>query len=272
MASIRNMILSAAALGLMLSSAIALAEVRTEVVDYQVDGEPFRGMIAYDDAIEGPRPGVIVVHEWWGHNEYQRERAKALAALGYTSFAIDMYGVGKQGSNPDEAGALMGAVMSDPAALEKRFNTALKLLREHPRTQPSRVAALGYCFGGGVVLHMARQGIELAGIGSMHGILSSPVPAESGSVKTPLQIYTGGADPFVPTEQVSGFVSEMLNAGARFDLITFPGAQHAFSNPAATDAGKRFGIPLAYDAEADRVSWAGFTEFLQDVFDDSDAP
>lgn len=272
MAIFKTLILSAAAFGLSILSAAALAEVRTEVVDYQINGEPFRGLIAYDDAFEGPRPGVIVVHEWWGHNDYQRERAKALAALGYTAFAIDMYGAGKQGSTPDEAGALMGAVMSDPAALEKRFNTALKLLREHPQTQPSKVAALGYCFGGGVVLHMARQGIELAGIGSMHGILSSPVPAESGSVKTPLQIYTGGADPFVPTEQVSDFVSEMLQAGARFDLITFPGAQHAFTNPAASGVGEQFGIPLAYDAEADRVSWAGFTEFLQDVFDDSSAP
>ena len=268
MAIFKTLILSAAAFGLSIFSAAALAEVRTEVVDYQIDGEPFRGLIAYDDAFEGPRPGVIVVHEWWGHNDYQRERAKALAALGYTAFAIDMYGAGKQGSTPDEAGALMAGVMSDPAALEKRFNTALKLLREHPRTEQAKVAALGYCFGGGVVLHMARQGIELAGIASMHGILSSPVPAESGAVKSPLKIYTGGADPFVPTEQVSGFVTEMLQAGARFDLITFPGAQHAFTNPAASGVGEQFGIPLAYDANADRASWAGFTQFLQDVFAD----
>jgi dienelactone hydrolase len=244
----------------------ANAEVRTETVDYQVDGEAFRGMIAFDDAIAGPRPGVIVVHEWWGHNDYQRGRAKALAALGYTAFAIDMYGADKLGSNPEEAGALMTGVMSTPGAVEKRFNAAFDILRRHERVESNRIAALGYCFGGGVVLHMARTGIKLAGIGSMHGTLSSPVPAAPGSIKTPLVVYTGGADPFVPTEQVSGFVSEMLTAGARFNLITFPGVQHAFTNPEASESGQRFAIPLGYDATADRESWIGFTTFLKDVF------
>lgn len=256
----------AAGLATLLLAAQASADVRTETVDYQVDGQAFRGMIAYDDAITGPRPGVIVVHEWWGHNDYQRDRAKALAALGYTAFAIDMYGADRVGANPDEAGALMTAVMSTPGAIEQRFNAALDILRRHERVQSDRIAALGYCFGGGVVLHMARTGIELAGIGSMHGTLSSPVPAAAGSIKTPLVVYTGGADPFVPTEQVSGFVSEMLTAGARFDLVTFPGAQHAFTNPEASESGQRFGLPLGYDATADRESWAGFTAFLKDVF------
>ena len=248
------------------------AEVRTEVVDYQIDGEPFRGLIAYDDAIEGPRPGVIVVHEWWGHNDYQRERAKALAAQGYTAFAIDMYGAGKLGENPEQAGALMGGVMADPAVLEKRFRAALELLQAHPQVDGGRLAALGYCFGGGVVLHMARQGIELAGIVSMHGSLSSPVPAAIDAIKSPLKIYTGGADPFVPTEQVQGFVTEMLQAGARFDLVAYPGVRHAFTNPAATEAGQRFGIPLGYDAAADRDSWNGLTAFLEEIFIDNNAP
>ncbi|MDZ4348401.1 MAG: dienelactone hydrolase family protein [Xanthomonadaceae bacterium] len=242
------------------------AEVRTEIVEYTIDSQPFRGMIAYDDAIEGPRPGVIVVHEWWGHNDYQRERAKALAGLGYTAFAIDMYGADRLGENPEQAGALMGGVMADPAVLEKRFTAALELLRAHPRVDGARLAALGYCFGGGVVLHMARQGIELAGIVSMHGTLSSPVPAAADAVKSPLKIYTGGADPFVPTEQVQGFVTEMLQAGARFDLVAYPGVRHAFTNPAATEAGQRFGIPLAYDAAADRDSWSGLTAFLEEIF------
>ncbi len=184
------------------------------------------------------------------------------------AFSIDMYGAGKHGETPEQAQALMMSVMSDPAALETRFNAALKIVRRHPRADSAKIAALGYYFGGGVVLYMARKGVDLAGVISMHGTLSSPLPARPGSVRAPLRIYTGGADPFVPAEQVNGFVAEMQAAGVRFDLVSFPGVQHAFTNPEATALGQCFGLPLAYDAAADGESWAGLQGFLAMVFGD----
>lgn len=247
-------------------SLVVRAEIKTEAIEYQVDGASFTGYMAYDDAIRGERPGVLVVHEWWGHNAYVRKRAEMLAALGYTAFALDMYGTGKLADHPQGATKFMQAVISDMPAAEKRFNAALGLLREHETVDEARVAAIGYCFGGGTVLNMARKGVDLKGVVSFHGSLGTKTPAEKGEVAAAILVFTGAADPMVPAEQVAGFRSEMEAAGVSYALHSYPGAMHGFTNPAADDFGKRFEMPLAYDIKADADSWVKMSRFFDKIF------
>lgn len=249
-----------------LISAMACAEIKTEVVEYQVDGESYTGYFAYDDAQKGKRPGVLVVHEWWGHNDYVRKRAEMLAELGYTAFALDMYGTGKLADHPQDATKFMQAVINNMPAAEKRFNTAHALLRNHKTVNPSSTAAIGYCFGGGTVLHMARQGADLQGVVSFHGSLGTQTPAEKGKVKADVLVLTGAADPMIPAEQVAAFKQEMETAEVDYEVHSYPGAKHGFTNPAADDFGKRFDMPLAYDAAADADSWTRMRVFLQGIF------
>lgn len=247
-------------------AASASAQVVTEAVDYQVDGKTFSGHLAYDDAIQGKRPGILVVHEWWGLNPYARKQAERLAAEGYVAFAVDMYGKGVLAETPDEAGKLMNATLADMAQLEKRFHAARQVLEKRPELAADALAAVGYCYGGGVVLHMARQGEPLDGVITMHGSLSTQTGAQSGAIKTPLLVFTGGADPFVPAEQVSAFLDEMQKAQADLMLRVYPGVKHSFTNPDADNKGKKYGLPLAYDAAADQDSWRAALRFLKDRF------
>lgn len=248
------------------ASMMACAEIKTEVIEYKVDGESFTGYLAYDDSIKGERPGVLVVHEWWGHNEYVRKRAEMLAGLGYTAFALDMYGTGKLADHPDDATKFMQAVVSNMPVAEKRFNTAHALLRKHETVDASRTAAIGYCFGGGTVLHMARQGADLKGVVSFHGSLGTQAPAEEGEVSARILVLTGAADPMIPAAQVAAFKQEMEKANVDYKVHSYAGAQHGFTNPAADEFGKRFDMPLAYDAVADADSWAKMRGFLQNIF------
>lgn len=244
----------------------ALAEMQTETVEYTVNGERFTGYLAWDDESDTQRPGILVVHEWWGHNEFAREQAEKLAASGYTAFALDMYGSGKQANHPDSAQAFMQEATRDMEQVKARFMKARELLQNHDSVDPGRIAAQGYCFGGAVVLNMARMGVELNGVVSYHGPLGSPLQAEAGKVKPRVQVYTGGDDAMVPSEQVAGLVREMQNAGVDLTLVSFPEAKHSFTNPGADAVAEKFGMPIAYNEDAARRSWQGTLRFYEEIF------
>lgn len=247
-------------------AASAQAEVRGEPVEYPAGGTTMKGYLAYDDAVPGKRPGILVVHEWWGHDEYARKRARMLAGLGYTALAVDMYGDGKQAEHPDEAGKFSGEIRKNMELGRERFLAARRVLEGHRLTDPARIGAIGYCFGGSVVLQMARDGMDLDGVASFHGGLTTTAPARPGAVKAKVLVLTGADDKFIPPEQVEEFSKEMKAAGADFRVVRYAGAVHSFTNPAADEYARRFNIPLGYDAEADAKSWAEMKGFFQDLF------
>lgn len=255
-------LLLAAAMVLLFASA-ASAEVQTREIEYKQGDTVLVGLMAWDGAAKGKRPGVLVVHEWWGHNEHARNQAKRLAEAGYVGFALDMYGKGKVATHPKDAEAFMTEATKDPAVLAARFNAALELLKQDPRVDTGKIAAIGYCFGGAVVLGRARAGADLAAVVSFHGSLGTTSPAEKGKVKARVLVLTGAADPMIPPEQVAAFSREMEAAGATFQVVSYPGARHSFTNPAADKAGMD---ALAYNAEADQKSWAAMRELFKEVF------
>jgi dienelactone hydrolase len=240
-----------------------LAAVKTKEVDYRQGDTSLQGFFAWDDATPGKRPGILVVHEWWGHNEHARNQAKRLAEAGYVAFALDMYGKGKVATHPKDAEAFMTEATRDPGVLTARFNAALEELKRDPHVDPSRIGAIGYCFGGAVVLGMARSGADLDAVASFHGMLATKTPAAKGAVKARVLVQTGADDPMIPKEQVDAFRSEMTAAGAKFEVISYPGARHSFTNPAADKAGMD---GLAYNADADKKSWAALLKMLKEVF------
>jgi dienelactone hydrolase len=239
------------------------AEVKSKFVDYKQNGTPLQGFLAWDDASKGKRPGVLVVHEWWGHNQHVRNQALRLAKARYVAFALDMYGKGKVATHPKDAQAFMTEAVKDPKALDARFKAALNILKKDPRVDPKRIGAIGYCFGGAVALGEARQGADLQVVASFHGALKAQSPAKPGSVKGRILVMTGEADPTVPSDQVEAFRKEMTEAGARFEIVTYPGAKHGFTNPDADKAGME---ALAYNADADQKSWAKMLSTFQEVF------
>ena len=256
----------AALIALLLASTLVHAAIKIEPVEYVAGGVKMKGTLAYDDAVTGKRPGVLVVHEWWGHNQYSRYRAKLLAEMGYTALAVDMYGDGKTAEHPKEAGEFSAAVNKDPAARKARFAAAKDFLAKQPSVDAANVAALGYCFGGGVVLNMAREGIPLKAVISYHGALAADKPARKGAVKAKLLVFTGAADPMAPAEAVKGFEKEMKAAKADFRVVSYPGVKHAFTNPMADRYAEKFDLPLAFDKAADEDSWKQTGEFLKSVF------
>jgi dienelactone hydrolase len=235
-------------------------------VTYRDEGVELQGYIAYDDALSTKRPGVIVVHEWWGINDYAQKRADMLARAGYVALAVDMYGNGKQAGHPDEAGKFAAEVKNNLPMARKRFQAGVKVLQDNPFTDPSRLAAIGYCFGGGVVLQMARDGADLQGVVSFHGELSSSEPAKSGAIKARILVFNGGDDKFAPLATIQGFIAEMIAAEADFSFRSLAGAQHSFTNPQATELGKKFNLPLAYQEKADRESWREMLAFFARIF------
>ncbi len=243
----------------------ALAELKQEEVTYSADNIEMKGYLVYDDSFKGERPGVLVVHEWWGHNEYVRTRAAMLAKLGYTALAIDMYGDCKQASHPEDAGKFSKAVMSNLDSAKTRFNAALEILKAHKTTKKDKASAIGYCFGGGVVLHMARLGVDLAGVASFHGSLGTSLKVEPGKIKSKIVVFNGAEDPFVKREELEGFVKEMNEATANFKIFNYPGAKHSFTSPGADDFGKKFNLPLEYNEAADEKSWNELKVFLKEV-------
>lgn len=244
----------------------AQAKLVAKVVHYQGGDTKLKGYMVYDTKFKGKRPGILVVHEWWGQNAYARKRARMLARLGYVAFALDMYGNGKTATHPKDAGKFAGMVRSNMPLAKARFLAALDQLKANPLTDPDKIAAIGYCFGGGIVLQMARQGIDIKGVVSFHGSLATDTPAQAGKVKARIMVFNGEADPFTTDKQIAAFKQEMHDAGADYKFVNYPGAKHSFTNPDATALGKKFNLPLAYNAKADKDAWRRMQAFFNVLF------
>lgn len=242
------------------------SNLHTETVSIDADGTELECYLAYDEGTDGARPGVMVVHEWWGLNDYVRRRANMLAGLGYTALAVDMFGGGRVAADADEAGQLMNGVLGDMGQVQSRMSAALDYLRNQPMVDGDRIAAIGYCFGGAVVLHSARVGMPLAGVVSYHGALGSKHTPAPGSVRAKILVCHGADDVLVPEADVTGLQDEMRAAGADLRFISYPGALHGFTNPDADVNGKKYGLPLAYDEETDRKSWDETQTFFKEIF------
>jgi len=241
-------------------------DIVAKEVTYSADGTTLKGFLAYDNSKVGKRPGVIVVHEWWGLTNYAKERAKMLAKLGYVAFAVDMYGNGVTAENPKDAGKLAAASTHSMDTLMARFNAGINILKEQPETDTSKIAAIGYCYGGGVVLNMALAGENLDGVVSFHGDLPTGKVKNPKDVKAKILVCTGEADPFNPKKKVDAFEKAMNTAKADYKVISYPGAEHSFTNPAADSLGKKFNLPIAYNKQADEKSWAAMQAFFDQIF------
>jgi dienelactone hydrolase len=237
--------------------------IETRELTYQQGKTVLKGFVAWDANALGKRPGVLVVHEWWGHNEHARTQARRLAEAGYVGFALDMYGDGKVTTHPDSAQRFVAEATKDMAVIQARFAAAQALLKQDPHVDSTKVAAIGYCFGGAVVLGLARGGADLAAVGSFHGAIPPAAKVDSGTVKARILIQTGGADPMVPAADVERYRHDLQAAGARVEVITYPNAKHSFTNPNAD----KVGMPgLAYDPAVDQQSWTALLKMLAEVF------
>lgn len=240
------------------------AAVRMETYPYGKGDVRLVGQVAWDDAIKGPRPAVLVVHEWWGLNDYAKERARALASLGYLALAADIYGDGFETKDPSKARELAGKFREgDRALLRERVGSALAALKTHPLADKGRVAAIGYCFGGTAVLELARSGADLNGVVSFHGGLSTPVPASAGGIRTKVLVLHGVDDPSVPPADVQAFQDEMRKSGADWLMVAYGGAVHTFTNPAAGNDPSR---GSAYNEKAALRSWEHMKAFFAEIF------
>jgi dienelactone hydrolase len=246
-------------------TATSTPSYKEENITYTGDSITMNGYVVYDENKQGPRPAVLVVHEWWGLNDYSKRRAKELAELGYIAMAVDMFGEGKQADNPDSAGKLAMPFYKDPQMAKRRFDAALARLKTYSQTDTAKIAAIGYCFGGSMVLNMAKLGDPLAGVVSFHGDLRG-VPADKELLKAKVLVCHGSSDKFVPQEQVDQFKQQMDSIKADYTFREYADATHAFTNPAATETGKKFNIPIAYNAAADTASWKEMKEFFGKIF------
>lgn len=233
-------------------------------ITYTLNGKTFKGYIAYNEAKKGKRPGILVVHEWWGCNDYVRMRARKLAELGYIAMAVDMYGDGKLAENPQEAQELSGEIYKDMQVLKNRMEAAEEKLKTYSQTDNNSIAAIGYCFGGSVVLNAAKLGMDFKGVVSFHGGLAGVKP-DKNLLKAKILACHGEADKFVSREEVNKFRNELDSVGAKYTFKIYPGATHAFTNPAATKLGKKFNLPIAYNEVADKKSWNDMKIFFNDV-------
>jgi len=248
---------------LLAGASVATAEVRTKVVEYKQGDAVLEGYLAWDDAVKGKRPGVLVVHEWTGLGSYARVRAEKLAGLGYVAFAIDMYGKGIRPKTPQEAGAQAGVYKSDRQLMRARALAGLNVLLGNEMCDTKRVAAIGYCFGGTTVLEIARSGADIAGVASFHGALDTPNPGDAKNIKCKVLALHGGDDPYVPRKDVEAFEDEMRAGGVDWQFNVYSGAVHSFTNP---EAGNDNSKGAAYNASADRRSWQAMKEFFAEIF------
>jgi dienelactone hydrolase len=248
---------------LLAGASVATAEVRTKVVEYKHGDAVLEGYLAWDDAIKGKRPGVLVVHEWTGLGSYAKMRAEKLAGLGYVAFAIDIYGKGIRPKTPQEAGAQAGIYKSDRQLMRARALAGLNVLLGNEMCDTKRVAAIGYCFGGTTVLEIARSGADIAGVASFHGALDTPNPGDAKNIKCKVLALHGGDDPYVPRKDVEAFEDEMRAGSVDWQLNVYSGAVHAFTNPEAGDDNSK---GAAYNAKADRRSWDAMKLFFAEIF------
>lgn len=237
-------------------------QIETEEVTYSSGSTSLKGFIAYPTNRPGKHPGVLVVHEWWGLNDYVRSRARQLAELGYVALAADMFGDGKTAEHPKDAEKFMMDLIGNKPEGERRFAAGMALLKANPHTDAEKIAVIGYCMGGAVALHMLRMGQDLPLVATFHGNLATQTPAQPGAFKGKLLVFTGGSDPLVPAEQVAALREEMDAAGVNYEVVEYSNAKHGFTNPGASELGAKFNVPFAYDEAADKDSWSRFTEAL----------
>lgn len=240
-------------------------KLKEETLAYSLDSLSFKSYVVFDENVQGKRPGVLVIHEWWGLNDYTKRRARMLAELGYIAMAVDMYGNGRMGNDPGAAQALAMPYYAHPDWTKKIFDYAVEQFKKNPNVDADKIAGMGYCFGGGIMLNLARMGEPLKGVVSFHGGLVG-TPADKELTKAEILVCHGDADPFVPKEQVDEFKKQMDSIGKSYTFRGYPGATHAFTNPDATEMGKKFNLPIAYDAAADSASWNDMKEFFGRIF------
>jgi dienelactone hydrolase len=241
----------------------SIENIKEDSISYEIDGKKYNGFVTYNENQKGKRPGIVVVHEWWGLNNYSRMRAKELAKLGYIALAADVYGDGQTANDPAAAQALATPFYNDPSLAKTRIDAAINFLKTYPQTDTSEIAAIGYCFGGFAVLNAAKLGADLKGVVTFHGGLGGVKPPKN--LKTKFLICHGANDQF-ENPHVAQFKKEMDSAGVDYTFNLYPNATHAFSNPDATAVGKKFNMPIAYNAAADSASWNDMKEFLKKLF------
>ncbi len=250
-----------------LCGSMAFAAIQSQEIQYTAtDGSQLVGYYAFDDAVKTKRPGILVVHEWWGLNNYARHRATQLAKLGYAALAIDMYGSGKHTEKAGEAMAMMHGVFNHASTSMIRAKAGLELLKTQPQVDATQLGAIGYCFGGKIVLDMARAGMPLKGVVSVHGTLATATPAKAGEVKAKILVLHGGADSMITPADVAVFKAEMKAANIPYKLVVYPEAKHGFSSPDADRLGKENKIDVGYNPKADRKSWKKMRGFFKRVF------
>src|SRR5690348_16435636 len=246
-----------------LFGSFSFGAVKTQVVKYRQGDTELQGFLAYDDAVQGKRPGVLVVPEWWGLTEYPKHRAEMLAQLGYVAFVADMYGNGQTTNDPKQAGAWAGALKSNRPLLRQRVNAGFEQLKGNSMVDPQKTAAIGYCFGGTTVIELARSGADVKGIVGFHAGLDSPNPADGKNIKGKVLICEGADDNFLTPQDKAAFENEMRQNHVDWEMNLYGGAVHSFTNPEAD----KHGIPgIAYNAEADRRSWQAMQDFFRELF------
>lgn len=250
-------------IGLCMTAAVSFAKVQTKTIEYKQGDVVLQGYLAWDDAVSGKRPGIVVFHEWTGLGKYVQMRCEKLAALGYVAFGADIYGKGVRPANPQDAAATSGIYSKDRALMRARAQAGLDVLKSQPNVDVTRMAAIGYCFGGKCALELARSGAPIVGTVTFHGALDTPNPGDAKNIKGKVLALHGAADPFVTADQVAAFEKEMTDAGVDWELTKYSGAVHAFTNP---DAGNDPSKGAAYNAEADARSWEAMKAFFAEIF------
>ena len=246
---------------------LANAEVKLEEIEYSHNDTKLTGYLAYDDSKSGKRPGVIVVHEWWGHNDHARNRAKMLAEAGYTALALDMYGSGKLTNHPKKAGELMNAAFSNWVNSQARYNKALDILKRHKTVDATRIGSIGFCFGGAVSIKMAKGGADLKGIVGFHSALPMEPAITKNSMKAAVLIINGSEDGFLKPQKVAEFSEDMFKANVDFTYMNLKGVKHSYTNPQADEFAKKFNIAaLQYNKKADEHAWSAMLKFFERVF------
>ena len=240
-------------------------KIKEVAVSYKADTVTSNGYITYDEGVEGKRPVVLIVPEWWGLGDYVRSRANQLAAMGYVAMCVDMYGNGKTAEDPKSAGELAMPFYKNPLLTKIKIDAALAKLKDFPQADMTKVAAIGYCFGGYSVLNAAKLGADLKGVVSFHGNLTGVLPSKE-LLKSKILVCHGAADKFVPEAEVNAFKKSMDSVGADYTFKTYADATHAFTNPGATDKGQKYNMPIRYNGAADTASWNDMKVFFGKIF------
>lgn len=243
----------------------SVPDIREEVVTYTDKGDTLTGFIAWDAASDKKRPAVLIVHEWWGLTDYSRFRARELAKLGYVAMALDMYGKGKIAEDPKTALEYAMPWYKDPVAAQRRIEAASSLIKQNANTDSNQVAAIGYCFGGSMVLNAAKLGSNFKGVVGFHAGLEGGVVPQKGLTKANILVCNGEADTYVPQHDIDVFKKQLDSVGAPYTFKNYPGALHAFTNPASTENGKKFKMQIAYNGAADTASWNDMKDFFKTV-------